>query len=206
MPPAGPYKALATTLSSMQNVEFQNRLTPNDGIAGISTQFTGFDQKSHVNRGQSTKDFSRLLSAQSKYNVAHLTCGQELASVSGSLQSSLFNLRRSTNQKWQKSGIIAIDRHYDQLNANFEVEHLRYTQEFKRLYALIERHWKANKFPKCEQTSVQKLVKELLKLANFKEASEKVIDQLEDYLKFIREFTAIENRLKFGCSEVKFND
>lgn len=104
------------------------------------------------------------------------------------------NYKRSS--KSGKSGIVAIDQHYDQLDIDNEVEHLRYTTEFKRLVSQIRQHWKANKFPLCEQNSVKVILNELMELANFKSASDKVIDQLEDYLKFIRDFTNIENKLK----------
>jgi hypothetical protein len=40
---------------------------------------------------------------------------------------------RGKSIKSGKSGIIAIDQHYDQLNIDNEVEHLRYSTEFKRL-------------------------------------------------------------------------
>lgn len=73
---------------------------------------------------------------------------------------------------------------------------MRYSTEFRRLAAQITQHWAANKFPKCEQRYVQDVLKDLLKLAKFHDASERIIDQLEDYLKYIREFTKLENALK----------
>jgi hypothetical protein len=65
-----------------------------------------------------------------------MTGGFELASLSGSYKSSMHNLRMPS-KSWGKSGIIAIDAHYDNLNLEFEIENIRYTTEFKRLYGLI---------------------------------------------------------------------
>lgn len=52
--------------------------------------------------------------------------------------------------KSKKSGITAIDNYYDMLNVKEEVECLRYSTEFRRLITMIQSHWKAKRFPRCE--------------------------------------------------------
>lgn len=91
---------------------------------------------------------------------------------------------------------MAIDQYYEHLNFDSEVEHIRYCTEFRRLGTLISNHWKAHKFPKCEQNHVSAILNELLKVARFHDSSERIIDQLEDYLKYIQKYTALETRLK----------
>ena len=40
------------------------------------------------------------------------------------------------------------------------------------------------------------ILDELLKVARFHDSSERIIDQLEDYLKYIQKYTSLETRLK----------
>ena len=106
-----------------------------------------------------------------------------------------------TKHKSKKSENVEIDipairNYYQHLNFDDEVEHIRYCTEFKRLSSLIQNHWRANKFPKCEQMHVSGILEDLLKVAKYHESSERIIDQLEDYLKYIQKYSDLENRLK----------
>ena len=84
-----------------------------------------------------------------------------------------------------KSGITAIDDHYDNIRDDIEIEKLRYTTEFRRLIHLVQTFWTAKKFPSCEKKYVMNVLKILTKNAKFNSTSEKLVDQLEEYYKFI---------------------
>lgn len=43
---------------------------------------------------------------------------------------------------------------------------------------------------------VSGILEDLLKVAKYHESSERIIDQLEDYLKYIQQYSDLENRLK----------
>lgn len=107
-----------------------------------------------------------------------------------------FSYRPATYQKQTKSGITAVDTYYDALNLGDEVEYLRYSTEFRRLADQIANHWKAYRFPQCEQRYATRVLHDLVKVARFQEASEAVVDQLEDYLKYIREFSRTDDKLR----------
>ena len=77
--------------------------------------------------------------------------------------------------KQRKSGITAIDSYYDNLNTVDEVECLRYSTEFRRLITMIQNHWKAKHFPKCEQFHVNDVITELVK-------NSKTVAQQEDLI------------------------
>ena len=68
----------------------------------------------------------------------------------GGLGGQTFSHKPSAPERQSKSGIAAVDQYYDGLNFEEEVEHLRYSTEFRRLAAQIHNHWKAHKFPQCE--------------------------------------------------------
>lgn len=95
-----------------------------------------------------------------------------------------------------RSGITAIDDHYDNINEETEIENLRYTTEFRRLLSQIQKFWAAKKFPSCEKKYVMNILRTLTRNAKFNSTSEKLVDQLEEYFKYIQQFVKIENQLK----------
>lgn len=97
--------------------------------------------------------------------------------------------------KQKKSGITAIDTYYDNLNVVDEVECLRYSTEFRRLITMIQNHWKAKQFPKCEQTHVNNVITQLVKSSKSVAQQEDLINQLEDYYRYIYDFTKLEQQL-----------
>ena len=52
--------------------------------------------------------------------------------------------------KSRKCGINAIDNYYDMLDFKEEAECLRQSTEFRRLITMIQSHWKAKRYPRCE--------------------------------------------------------
>ena len=94
------------------------------------------------------------------------------------LKSNQSNRHNTLNQMEvpAKSGITAIDDHYDNIRDDIEIENLRYTTEFRRLIHLIQTFWTAKKFPSCEKKYVMHIIRILTKHAKYKSASEKLID------------------------------
>jgi len=68
----------------------------------------------------------------------------------------------------QPSGVAAIDQHYASINQIEELNLARTRTEFQRILSLIKTHWRANKFPKCEQRFVLKKIEKFFKSPNFK--------------------------------------
>lgn len=72
--------------------------------------------------------------------------------------------------KTAKSGITVIDKYFDQIKKNEgdEVDCLRQSTEFRRLISMIQSHWKAKRFPRCEQLHVNSVIQQLVEDAKTK--------------------------------------
>lgn len=97
--------------------------------------------------------------------------------------------------KSKKSGITAIDNYYDMLNVKEEVECLRSSTEFRRLITMIQSHWKAKRFPRCELLHVNDTIAKLVNEAKTSQQQENLIRQLEEYLKYIHDFSKLEQQI-----------
>lgn len=95
----------------------------------------------------------------------------------------------------KKSGITAIDNYYDQLNIPEEVECMRFSTEFRRIISMIQSHWKAKRFPKCEQLYVNDTIASLVSNAKTQSQQEGLMNQLEEYLKYIHSFSKLEQQI-----------
>lgn len=79
--------------------------------------------------------------------------------------------------KMKKSGITVIDKYYEQIQANEaeEVECVRQSTEFRRILSMIQSHWKAKRFPRCEQLYVNNAIAALVEAANTQKKQEMLI-------------------------------
>ena len=158
-----------------------------------STNYTGFEAKSDNHKGQSNKDFSRLVSATSQYQAKaysnyYMNKPHAILQLNASQKSSQ---GQRIYQTLPKSGVKAIDSHYATIREDIEVNSIRQCTEYQRIVQMIIKHWKAYQFPMCEQKYVMGMLDKWYLSPSFNLVQESLVDQLEDYLKFIKQFSAI---------------
>ena len=56
--------------------------------------------------------------------------------------------------------------------------------------------WKANRFPNCEVNFFKEKIEAYLKDPQFIQIHDEVVDQVEDYLKYLRDFIKLDTTLK----------
>jgi hypothetical protein len=139
--------------------------------AAASTHYTGFMESKSM-KGQVAKDFSRLMSATTHHNPR--TINRLFVKSPTNAASALSVATKRT--KTPKCGILAIDKHYKNVDNGAEVDCARESIDFKRLVNLIHAHWKAHKFPMCEQKYVTQMLTEFTRSPNFIHTQEAHID------------------------------
>lgn len=105
-----------------------------------------------MSKGHSMKDFTRIMSAQSKYQ-AKIYSQYYMKSPHAIMRLGNTPMPQQENMKGT-SGVAAIDNYFRNVNNKEDIHSIRNANEISRVVQLIQQHWKANKYPKCEQKYV----------------------------------------------------
>jgi hypothetical protein len=135
------------------------------------------------------KDFSRLMSAHSQYQAkvySQFYIKSPHAVMKLSNNNSL--MHGPINQSLKPSGIKAIDDYYQDVEDLPTINNFTNATEMNRVIDQTSHLWKAYKFPKCEQKLFQEKLEAYITDPNFHFIQDEVSDQLEDYLKYVKEF------------------